>query len=330
MPSLSRRAFVAAAAAFGAGVLPARAAEKLKVSIFSKHLRFLEGEPLATFATGVGFDAIDLTVRKGGHVEPDRVRQVLPKLVPILRRKGLEVSMITTDISDTESPFVDDILSTMADVGIRNYRWNGFRYDSSTPIARQIDRLKPRVAKLAALNARHKVTAMYHTHSGVGLVGASFWDLHILLDGLDPDAVGVNYDVGHATVEGGLGGWINSFNILLPHLRGVAVKDFYWGKNADGQWQPQWTPLGQGMVQLPKFFQMLAASNFAGPLQLHFEYPLGGCEDGKPVITISQDEVAAAMKRDLSMVRGLVGRDSIPRADFQSAPRRPIGNRPAD
>ena len=174
-----------------------------------------------------------ITVRKGGHVEPDRVRQDLPKLVAILRRKGLDVPMVTTDIADTESPFADDILSTMAELGIRHYRWNGFRYDTGAPIGRQLD-LKPRVAKLAALNARHKVTAMYHTHSGVGLVGASFWDLHILLDGLDPDAVGVNYDVGHATVEGGLGGWINSFNILLPHLRGVAVKDFYWAKNAAG------------------------------------------------------------------------------------------------
>jgi sugar phosphate isomerase/epimerase len=287
----------------GAGLLPARAAEKLKVSVFSKHLRFLEGEPLAAFTTGLGFDGIDLTVRKGGHVEPDRVRQDLPKLVAILRRKSLDVSMLTTDIADADSPFVEEILSTMAELGIRHYRWNGFRYEANTPIARQLDRLKPRVAKLAALNARHKVTAMYHTHSGTGLVGASFWDLRILLDGLDPDAVGVNYDVGHATVEGGLGGWINSFNILLPHLRGVAVKDFLWAKNAAGRWQPEWTPLGKGMVQLQQFFKMLAATSFAGPLQVHFEYPLGGAEHGNATITISQDEVAAAMKRDLQQVR---------------------------
>jgi len=301
--ALSRRALLSTAAALGAGLLPARAAEKLKVSVFSKHLRFLEGEPLAAFTTGLGFDGIDLTVRKGGHVEPDRVRQDLPKLVAILRRKSLDVSMLTTDIADADSPFVEEILSTMAELGIRHYRWNGFRYEANTPIARQLDRLKPRVAKLAALNARHKVTAMYHTHSGTGLVGASFWDLRILLDGLDPDAVGVNYDVGHATVEGGLGGWINSFNILLPHLRGVAVKDFLWAKNAAGRWQPEWTPLVKGMVQLQQFFKMLAATSFAGPLQVHFEYPLGGAEHGNATITISQDEVAAAMKRDLQQVR---------------------------
>ena len=37
--------------------------------------------------------------------------------------------------------------------------------------------------------------AMYHTHSGVGVVGASIWDLWYLMRELDPKAVGVNFDV---------------------------------------------------------------------------------------------------------------------------------------
>ena len=32
------------------------------------------------------------------------------------------------------------------------------------------------------------------------------------------------------------------------HLRGIAVKDFAWGKDAKGAWQPQWRPLGEGMI----------------------------------------------------------------------------------
>src|SRR5262245_21873614 len=105
MTTLSRRAFVSAAAAVGAAIRPALAADRLQGAIFSKPLRFVEGEPLADFASRLGFDGVDITVRKGGHVEPDRVRQDLLKLVAILRRKGLEVPMITTDISDAETPF---------------------------------------------------------------------------------------------------------------------------------------------------------------------------------------------------------------------------------
>ena len=111
--------------------------------------------------------------------------------------------------------------------------------------------MKPRLAKLAALNARYQACAMYHTHSGVGLVGASIWDLWYLMRDLDPKAVGVNYDVSHAVIEGGLGGWINSFKITGDHLRGIAVKDFVWGKDAKGAWRAQWKPIGEGMVKLP-------------------------------------------------------------------------------
>lgn len=303
---------VAAGAALYAGSLPARAADEKsapagsprKVTIFSKHLQFLQGDALAAGAAEIGFDGIDITVRKGGHVAPERVKQDLPKLVSIIRQHGLEVPMITTDIADTESPYAEDILRAMSELGIRHYRWGSFKYDAVRPLARQIEDLKPRVAKLAALNARYRTGAMYHTHSGIGLVGASIWDLYILLKDLDPAAVGVNYDIGHATIEGGFGGWINTFRITGEHLRGVAVKDFLWEKDKKGVWKANFKPLGTGMVRFPLFFAMLAGSHFSGPLQLHFEYPLGGAENGKTQITIPREEVFAAMKRDLVQLRG--------------------------
>jgi sugar phosphate isomerase/epimerase len=310
--SVSRRVLLAGGAALCASAADDKpAGGKLKVAIFSKHLQFLQGDALAAGAADIGFDGIDITVRKGGHVEPERVRQDLPKLFTTIRQHGLEVPMITTDIVDTQSPYTEDILKTMAELGIRHYRWGGFKYDAERPLAQQLEDLKPRVAKLAAVNSRYKVSAMYHTHSGLGVVGASIWDLHIILKDFDPGAVGVNYDIGHATVEGGFGGWINSFRITGPHLRGVAVKDFLWTKDAKGNWKASWTPLGKGMVHLSQFFAMLAAARFSGPLQLHFEYPLGGAEGGKTSLTIPREEVTAAMKRDLQQVRNFL---SEPRA----------------
>jgi len=171
--------------------------------------------------------------------------------------------------------------------------------------------MKPKLAKLAALNAKYQMCAIYHTHSGVGLVGASIWDLWHLMRDLDPKSIGINYDVGHATIEGGVGAWINSFKIAGSHLRGIAVKDFAWSKDARGAWQAQWQPLGQGMVHLEEFFGMLAAANFSGPLQMHFEYPLGGANGGSRSITIPKEEVYAAMKRDLTKVRGYLGKVSL-------------------
>jgi hypothetical protein len=49
---------------------------------------------------------------------------------------------------------------------------------------------------------------------------------------------------------------------------------------------------------------MVAGSGFSGPLQLHFEYPLGGANDGKATLAnITREEVFAAMKRDLGKLR---------------------------
>ena len=86
-------------------------------------------------------------------------------------------------------------------------------------------------------------------------------------------------------------------------MRGIAVKDFLWAKNARGNWAPAWKPLGEGMVHLPQFFSMVAKTNFSGPLQLHFEYPLAGADTGKAKLSGTQEEVFSAMKRDLGQLR---------------------------
>jgi sugar phosphate isomerase/epimerase len=87
-------------------------------------------------------------------------------------------------------------------------------------------------------------------------------------------------------------------------LRGIAVKDFIWAKDAKGKWIEQWMPLGQGMVHWPEFFRMVAQADFDGPLQIHFEYPLGAATGGgRYAPPDSRDVIYAAMKRDLSVLR---------------------------
>src|SRR5262249_31787001 len=71
----------------------------------------------------------------------------------------------------------------MTDLGIHHYRWGGFTWNNEQPILKQIEAFKPRVAKLAALNARDQASAMYHTHSGGGLGGAAILELHGILAG---------------------------------------------------------------------------------------------------------------------------------------------------
>jgi sugar phosphate isomerase/epimerase len=292
--------------------LPARAADqklaqrKLKVALFSKHLQFLAGEKLARTVADIGFDAIDITVRKrhGGHIDPARVRQDLPPLVGFIRKHGLEVSLLATDTVDVESPYLEDILQTMKSLGLRNYRFGNMRYAEGQPYPAQLEQMKSRVAKLVALNKRYQACALYHIESGARTVGSSVLDLYMLLKDFDPQYVGITYDLEHAVEAGGGGSWMNSFRFLGPHVLGIAVKDFDWAKDASGIWRPQLKPLGEGSIPMPQFFAMVAESSFSGPVEIQFEYLMGGEKDSEGTGVVDRQAVYSGMKRDLGKVRG--------------------------
>ena len=306
---LSRRALLAGGALLLSRPLVAK--PRLKIAIFSKHLQFVQGEALAATAAEIGYDGVDIALRRGGHVDPAAVAKDLPALAATLRKAGLEVPMVTTGIVDDATPFAEDILKACSALGIHHYRFGGFNWNANQPYEAQLEAMKPRLARLAALNARYQMCGMYHTHSGVGLVGASIWDLWSMMRDLDPKAIGINFDIGHATVEGGASGWINSFKISGEHVRGIAVKDFVWGKDAKGAWEPQWMPLGQGMVHLDEFFKMVAQSTFDGPVQIHYEYDLGGIKDGVRTLTLPRAEVVSGMKRDLTQLRTIFAKAGV-------------------
>jgi hypothetical protein len=248
-------------------------------------------------------EASAVSSRQGGHVEPGAASTELPPLVALLRKSGLEVPMVTSGIVDAATPGVENFVRLLAGLDIHYYRWDGFHYDPAQPFPPQLDDFRRRSSALAALNARHGVMALYHTHSGMPYASASIVSLREMFHDADPRGVGINYDLAHATIEGGLGGWLQSFRLCQERIHGVAVKDFIWARNARGEWDVQWTPLGTGMVHLGEFARMLRDSGFAGPIQVHAEYPLGGAENGKREISIAPSAVIAALQHDGTVLR---------------------------
>ena len=94
------------------------------------------------------------------------------------------------------------------------------------------------------------------------------------------------------------------FRLIRPYLKGIAIKDFKFAEVPGKGWIPAWQPLGQGMVAFQDYFPMLKQAGFSGPVQMHFEYELGGGERGAQSLTISHEEALEAMGRDLRMLRG--------------------------
>ena len=94
---------------------------------------------------------------------------------------------------------------------------------------------------------------MYHTHSGVGLVGASIWDLHDIMRDLDPQAGRHQLRRGARHRRRGAGRLDRQLPNPAATFRGIAVKDFAWAKDDKGGWYEKWCPMGDGMVRLDQF-----------------------------------------------------------------------------
>ena len=271
-------------------------ANKLEVHVFSKHLQFLNYDDMAEVAAEIGFDGVDLTVRPKGHVLPERVESDLPKAVAALRKAKLSHAMMTTAIQDAGNSTDKKVVETAAKQGIKFYRMNWFAYPRDKSIPEAIGQFQQTIKDLSALNKKFGIVGAYQNHSGTR-AGASIWELWDMVQKADKQYMGVQYDIRHAVVEGGLS-WQNGLRLIQPDIKFLAMKDFVW-KQVNGKYVVTDVPLGEGMVDFQTYFSLLKGYNVNVPVSLHFEYPLGGAEHGESKITVDKKVVFDAMRRDL-------------------------------
>jgi sugar phosphate isomerase/epimerase len=265
---MTRRAFVAAAGAAAAN-LQAQAARP-QLCIFSKHLSKLHYVDLGPIVQQLGFDGVDLTVRPGGHVRPEMAPVDLTRAIESIRGAGVDVPMITTGFLSPSDPGANNCIGISGRINVRYFKPGYWRYKPGENIEAKLAQVRRDLAGLVALGRHYGIQCGMHNHSG-DYVGAAVWDTRSIIGDMDPRWVGYYFDPMHATVEGGNAGWRIALEMALPRIKMVAVKDFYWEK-AGGSWRQRNCPLGQGMVDLPRVFKILAAGRFSGPISLHVEY----------------------------------------------------------
>ena len=285
---------LASASFAGTTAIAADSPSKNSICVFTKPFNSLTFDELADRIAELGFDGIEAPIRKGGHIEPEAVPDELPKLVEALRKRNLEITVMTSDINDPNDPLTEKVLKTASKLGIRRYRMKYFNYDFDQPILKQINKWRPQIEDLAALNRDLKVTALYQNHAGRNYLGAPLWDLSKLLQGISVDEIGVAYDIRHATAEGGMS-WPVTYHMIRPHIDTVYVKDFVWN---DGV-RPVNVPLGEGRID-DDFFKLLRKSDFNGPISLHEEY----LDHRKPELV---PDHLSAIKRDFAVLKKMLG-----------------------
>jgi sugar phosphate isomerase/epimerase len=293
----SRRQFLVTVATAGAAASVAGAEPdgvgpvRYKLIGFTKPFTHLSFAETADLVAEVGWDGVECAVRPGKstHIAPERVEDDLPLLVEELRKRDRELAIVTTGIVRVDAA-AEKVLRTTAAVGCRCVRLGFLRYPPAVRPAEWLAECRGPFGEIAALCRELGIQAGYQNHSGHDYLGAPVWDLWDVIRDTDPAHMGACFDIGHATVEGGMA-WPLHARLMADRLVAVFVKDFAWERMPGGQ-VAKWCPLGQGVVDR-SFFGWLKDTGFSGPISQHHEYPGLG----------AGPEMVAHFKRDLAVLR---------------------------
>lgn len=271
---MKRREFLMSTAALQASALlpgsvsageQGRTAPRHSYCAFVKFIQSLGPREMARTLRELGYDGAEMTVRPGGYILPEDAEQRLPEVHRIFAEEGVEITIMTTSITSADDAVSRKVLETAAKLEIPRYRMGFCRYDLKEPVRAQVESWQPAFSKLAELNAQLGITGFYQNHAGAAYVGATFWDLAQLLDGIERKHLGVIFDIRHACVEGGLA-WPVYYNIIQPHIVAFSMKDCQWkGRKVEN------VAFGEGLAD-PAIFKKIASDFPEAPITIHVEY----------------------------------------------------------
>ncbi len=279
---MNRRSFLAQSGAALAGSLAATttsataaAAKKNRneFCFFTKHLQGLSFDQIADIAAAMGVDGIEAPIRPKGHIEPERIEDELPKLAGELKKRGLNLTILTSGINEvSQEQRTEAVLRTAASLGVKRFRMSYYKYDLDQPIWPQLQAVRPKIKDLVQLCDEIGIQPLFQNHSGKTYFGAPVWDIYSIMREYRPEQFAFAFDILHATTEGGMS-WPLEAALVAGHRGAVYFKDFAWeGKKREV------CPLGEGMVERA-FADSLVKENYTGPISLHVEYLHGDPND---------------------------------------------------
>ncbi len=251
------------------------------LSVFTKPWRDKPLAELGAFVRGLGFDGIELPVRPGYPVPPERVAE-LHAAAHTLANEGVRIASVAGPADE----------ATIAACG-----------EAGVPMIRIMAEVRPNESYLAA-EARHRrvfdalLPALERSRVALGVQNhcdrfvPNALGLARLLAGYAPRHVAAVWDAGHEAVCGGLPE--HALDVIWPHLGMVNLKSAYWerinGPEAPfAAWRHHWTDARHGLCSWPTVIAELKRRGWAGVVCLTAEYSDGALTDA----LIAQDAATA-------------------------------------
>ena len=258
------------------------------VCLYSRVLIEIGQVDLPMVIGGLGFDGVDLSVEPGGHVPPEKAGNYLMPALEGFTGRGIDVPMISTALTSLEDKDAENVLGLAAYIKVPFFRPGHWKFSGSPAIEMQLPLVQRQIAGLAQLARATNMVMGIHNFVD-GAEGAAVPDIARVIRPIDPHLVGYCFDASYATAQGGDNGFAAALELALPRLKMVAVRDFKWDREGGGASRIVPCPLGEGVVDWPKFFGALAKARFAGPVSLHIDYQPKG--------------KTAAIRKDLAFLR---------------------------
>ncbi len=295
--------------------------------LWSRHLQWVStqaqtvsdpygvGVLVGQYALQSGYSAVGLTVRNGGHVQPENAATHLPPMLRGIRSTGCLCNHIgATDINPPVDPadttwidtqLVHEVVAVAAHNGIERYRSGNRSFTNNIfgdAMEAQLDVLRANYLRLARINRHYGLNALYHTQTSIGVTVWEFlrvlqgslqdcddgkWgrdrhrDGHRFDDGDDdpisPFLVGVNFAIGHVGREMPIAGWQTALRFAMPHVRGLALHGPQINRNATtGQLQNITVPAAQSHINFTTLFSLLRQGGYNGASEAQIEHSIVG------------------------------------------------------
>lgn len=188
-----------------------------------------------------------------------------PRIRTLTEGAGLAMSGLGAYATCDQRDDVETVLAAAAALGAGRVR---VRTPSlgGAPYPELFDGARRDFAWVAERAAHHGVKALVELHHQT--ITSSSSSALRLLDGLDPDAVGVIHDLGNLIIEGGED-FRAGLEMLGPYLAHVHVKNCVWeagepGPDGTVPWHHRWEELPTGQADVHGYLRLLAEIGYDG------------------------------------------------------------------
>src|SRR5262249_48983272 len=133
--------------------------------LFTDNLADLTVAQACAAAKNAAFDGLDLTLRPGGHVRPEVAETGLAAARQAADAAGVTIPMLSTAVTDTDSPHAEAIFASAAHYGARHLKLGYWDYRPFGTLARQLDDARSALGRLVRLGMKYSVLPCVHCHS---------------------------------------------------------------------------------------------------------------------------------------------------------------------